>query len=87
MAKYSLIQSTRTQFVKLPPVHHVDLTGQTVVVTGSNVGLGLETARHFARMNPANLILAVRNKQKGDNAVISKPKRHSCGDQIAYPAL
>jgi retinol dehydrogenase 12 len=62
MAKPSALDFLRSQFTKLPPVHHVDLTGQTVVVTGSNVGLGLEAAKYFARMNPANLILAVRSK-------------------------
>jgi retinol dehydrogenase 12 len=69
MAKASRLDWLRSQFTTLPPVYHVDLTGQTVVVTGSNIGLGLEAAKHFARMNPANLILAVRSKPKGDAAL------------------
>jgi retinol dehydrogenase 12 len=69
MAKLSIIDWIRSQLTPLPPVYHVDLTGQTVVVTGSNIGLGLEAAKHFARMNPANLILAVRSKSKGDVAL------------------
>lgn len=42
--------------------------GKTVIVTGSNVGLGLEAARHFTRLGAAKVILAVRSVNKGDNA-------------------
>jgi retinol dehydrogenase-12 len=48
------------------PTH--DFTGQTVIVTGSNVGLGFEAARHYARLNCAKLILGVRTVSKGENA-------------------
>lgn len=50
------------------PVTTKDLQGQTVIVTGANVGLGLETARHLASMNPSRLILAVRDTSKGEAA-------------------
>jgi retinol dehydrogenase 12 len=69
MAKNSRLDWIRSQLTTLPPVYHVDLRGQTVVVTGSNIGLGLEAAKYFARMNPANLIIAVRSKSKGDAAL------------------
>ncbi|KAJ7656345.1 hypothetical protein DFH06DRAFT_1473594 [Mycena polygramma] len=45
-----------------------DLTGRTFLVTGSNTGLGLALAIHLARLNPAQLILAVRNVEKGEAA-------------------
>jgi NAD(P)-dependent dehydrogenase (short-subunit alcohol dehydrogenase family) len=42
--------------------------GKTVIVTGSNVGLGLEAARHFARLGASKVILAVRSTSKGEEA-------------------
>jgi NAD(P)-dependent dehydrogenase (short-subunit alcohol dehydrogenase family) len=42
--------------------------GQTVVVTGSNVGLGKEAARHFTRLGASSVILGVRNLEKGNAA-------------------
>ena len=46
----------------------LDLTGRTLIVTGSNVGLGFESAKAFYQMNPARLILAVRSLDKGEAA-------------------
>ncbi len=54
-------------FVKLPyPTE--DFTGQTVIVTGSNTGLGFEAARHVARLNASKVILAVRSLERGETA-------------------
>jgi retinol dehydrogenase 12 len=53
---------------KTLPETVTDLTGRTVIVTGSNVGLGLEAAKRFYAMNPARLILAVRIINKGEEA-------------------
>ena len=54
-------------FVSLP-CPHFDFSGQIVIVTGSNTGLGLEAARHFIRLNAAKVILAVRTVAKGEKA-------------------
>ncbi len=42
--------------------------GKTIVVTGSNTGLGLEAARSFLELSASHVILAVRNTAKGDIA-------------------
>ncbi|GKT40779.1 short chain dehydrogenase atnD [Colletotrichum spaethianum] len=57
----------RSQFKTLPYPSE-DCAGRTVIVTGSNVGLGLEAARHFVRLNAAKVILAVRSTDKGEAA-------------------
>lgn len=54
------------------PVVKVDLTSKVVIVTGANTGLGFETAKHFASMNPAKLVLACRDPVKGREAVSSR---------------
>ncbi|KAI1754134.1 NAD(P)-binding protein [Xylaria castorea] len=49
-----------------PPSH--SFAGQTVIVTGSNSGLGLESARYFYKLGAAKLILGVRTPSKGEAA-------------------
>ncbi|KAH0434900.1 hypothetical protein CcaCcLH18_05108 [Colletotrichum camelliae] len=44
-------------------------TGQTIIVTGSNTGLGLEAARHFILLEAAKVILAMRSIPKGKAAL------------------
>ncbi|KAF7370334.1 hypothetical protein MSAN_00664800 [Mycena sanguinolenta] len=66
--KFLLFSFLPDQFFAKIPATHADLTGRTYVVTGSNTGLGLATAIHLARMNPARLILAVRDLKKGNAA-------------------
>ncbi|KAF8860341.1 short-chain dehydrogenase/reductase-like protein [Acephala macrosclerotiorum] len=56
-----------SQFTTLP-YPDADFNGQTIIVTGANVGLGLEAARHFVRLGAAKVILSCRNKEKGDGA-------------------
>ncbi|KAJ3018769.1 hypothetical protein HKX48_002636 [Thoreauomyces humboldtii] len=50
------------------PVPGTDFSGQTIIITGSNTGLGLEAARHVARLNCAKLIIACRTVSKGETA-------------------
>jgi len=67
----TFLDFVRNQWRTPPPVADADLTGKTVMVVGANVGLGFEAAKHFARMNPARLILACRSQEKGNAAIAS----------------
>lgn len=64
----TLRQFFYSQLFITPPKSEYSFKGQTVIVTGANVGLGLEAARHFYRLNAAKLILAVRTVKKGEAA-------------------
>ncbi|KAK4032091.1 retinol dehydrogenase 14 [Parachaetomium inaequale] len=57
-----------SQLFRTPAYPTNSFAGQTVIVTGSNAGLGLEAARHFYRLGAARLILAVRTVSKGQAA-------------------
>ncbi|KAL8654554.1 MAG: hypothetical protein Q9210_001426 [Variospora velana] len=46
----------------------VNLTGQVGIVTGANVGLGLETSRQLLELGLSHLIIAVRSPEKGESA-------------------
>ncbi|TFK39464.1 hypothetical protein BDQ12DRAFT_649951 [Crucibulum laeve] len=69
MAKLSWIEFARGQWMSLPPVEVVDLTGKTVMVVGANAGIGFEATKHFARMNPDRIIFACRSRERGAAAV------------------
>jgi NAD(P)-dependent dehydrogenase (short-subunit alcohol dehydrogenase family) len=57
-----------SQFFERIPTPTSDFSGQTIIITGSNTGLGLETARHLLRLKAAKVILAVRSLAKGEAA-------------------
>ncbi|KIM22320.1 hypothetical protein M408DRAFT_79206 [Serendipita vermifera MAFF 305830] len=50
------------------PETKADLRGRVMIITGANTGLGLESAKRFYEMQPAHLILSVRNISKGEAA-------------------
>ncbi|MCJ1371483.1 hypothetical protein MMC20_002700 [Loxospora ochrophaea] len=58
----------RSQLFVRPTYPTASCSGQTVIVTGSNTGLGKEAARHFTRLGASKVILAVRNTQAGEEA-------------------
>lgn len=68
MALSFLPQFFYSQFFITPKAPTKDCTGKTVIITGANVGLGKETARHYARLNAAQIIIACRSIEKGEAA-------------------
>lgn len=51
---------------RLPPAN--SFLNQTVLVTGSNTGLGQETVRHVLSLGASNVIMGVRSLSKGQKA-------------------
>jgi NAD(P)-dependent dehydrogenase (short-subunit alcohol dehydrogenase family) len=54
-------------FVSIPPPT-ADFSGQTVIVTGSNTGLGFEAVKHLLQLKASKVIIAVRTLSKGETA-------------------
>lgn len=63
-----LFKFIQSQLFTTLPYPEESFTGKTVIVTGSNVGLGKEAARHIVRLGAARVILAVRSIEKGEEA-------------------
>ncbi|CDM34453.1 Short-chain dehydrogenase/reductase SDR [Penicillium roqueforti FM164] len=67
-ASMSALSFLYSQLFVEPPVPTHDFQGQTVIITGSNRGIGFEAARHLLRLNVSRLILAARSAEKGQIA-------------------
>lgn len=76
-----IVDFVRSQYTRLPlAATPAAVAGGTYVVTGSNTGLGLECAKHLARLGAARLILAVRSSQRGDAALATIHEETSRSD-------
>ncbi|ETS87251.1 hypothetical protein PFICI_01079 [Pestalotiopsis fici W106-1] len=63
MAKFIL-----AQLFTNAPKPTTSFAGQTIIITGSNTGLGYEGAKHVLTLGCAKLIIAVRSVEKGETA-------------------
>lgn len=64
-----MLRLTAEQYKKLPILtNESTCSGKTYIVTGSNSGLGLETARHLVEFAASCIVLAVRNLTAGETA-------------------
>ncbi|KAK4565978.1 hypothetical protein LTR86_003827 [Recurvomyces mirabilis] len=87
MSSISLGPDDRPQFTRfvenqfktklVPPPKNLTFNGQTAVITGSNVGIGLECARVMVEHHISFLILAVRSKEKGETAARQMRQKHA----------
>ncbi|KAH7378431.1 dehydrogenase [Phaeosphaeria sp. MPI-PUGE-AT-0046c] len=59
---------TQITFKPKPLPSGVRLDQQTAIITGSNIGIGLETARQLASHDVSRIILGVRDVNKGNAA-------------------
>ena len=57
-----------------------DLTGQVIVVTGANTGIGLETAVALAAMG-AHVVMTARSRAKGE-AALAEVRRRTGSDAV-----
>lgn len=71
-----------SQFFKRPSYPTRHCAGKTVIVTGSNIGLGKEAARHFVRMGASTVILAVRSLDRGYDAKHDIEATTNCAKNI-----
>jgi NAD(P)-dependent dehydrogenase (short-subunit alcohol dehydrogenase family) len=60
------IKRLRTAQKPLPA--DIRVTGQTAIITGSNVGIGLAASRQLLQLGLSHLIMGVRSQNKGDVA-------------------
>lgn len=58
----------KAQFTKIPHIAPRNLSESTVLITGSNTGLGFETAKELLKSRPQRLIIACRDVNKGNAA-------------------
>jgi NAD(P)-dependent dehydrogenase (short-subunit alcohol dehydrogenase family) len=67
-----------SQFFVTPPLPTASFANQTIIVTGSNTGVGYETVKHLVRLDAKRIILAVRDTTRGENAVQKILKETGC---------
>ena len=47
-----------------------NLNGKVIVITGANTGLGYESCRAMAKLNPKKIILACRSEERATKAIL-----------------
>jgi NAD(P)-dependent dehydrogenase (short-subunit alcohol dehydrogenase family) len=66
------------QFIHYPPKPTANFEGQTIIVTGSSSGLGLEACRLMILLGAAQIIIACRSVEKGKRAAARIQSKTSC---------
>ena len=70
-----------------PDTDIANLSGQVIIVTGGNSGLGRETIYQLAKHNPARVYMAARSKDKAEVAIRELNDQHSSLSPIKFLPL
>jgi NAD(P)-dependent dehydrogenase (short-subunit alcohol dehydrogenase family) len=63
-----ILEILKDQYAQLPLPSESIIRGGTYIVTGANIGLGYECAKHLVNLSASHVILAVRSQERGDVA-------------------
>jgi retinol dehydrogenase-12 len=63
MGKLNFFGFLREQWTELP-ISTADVSDQSLIVVGTNVGLGNEAAVHLAQLKPKSLVITSRDEVK-----------------------
>ena len=73
----SILGGIYAQISQKPPYPQYDFSKKVIVVTGANIGLGLEASKHFVRLGAEKVIVAVRSLSKGEAAKVEIEKERT----------
>jgi retinol dehydrogenase-12 len=71
-----------SQWCFTPPSPTIQWYGKTVIVTGANIGLGREAARHLASLGAEKVIIAARNLDAAQKAKTYIETSTKCGSSV-----
>ena len=77
------------QIFTTPPLVTTSFQKKTIIITGANVGLGFECAKHLLNLRVSTLVLAVRSLAKGEAAAqrLRDELQQKEGSQGYHPAI
>src|SRR5947207_9430389 len=76
------LRKARWAAKNLPMNPEASFSGNTVLVTGSNTGLGFQAAIKYAALGASTLILGVRSVEKGEAAKAAIVEQAGCRPDI-----
>lgn len=71
-----------SQLMVTPPKPSASFAGKTIIVTGSNTGLGKEACRWIVQLGASKIIIACRNIEKGKAAAKDIQSTTSCSANV-----
>ncbi|KAK5080973.1 hypothetical protein LTR05_008290 [Lithohypha guttulata] len=80
-----LVQMNIGQILQDTVLPNTKFSGKTIVITGANIGLGFDAAKHIHRLGASRLVLACRSTEKGERAredIIASSKSSSGGGVV-----